>query len=385
MKLTCVVLCREGVLALRPCRQLWGSRVRCWRFCHTHRSGLQGQFISLFLVICYDRVDSSEDPVYGADVSATLTDPDCKVSSSLYFSLLFATTGLTALRIPCTVRTFPPHSQIQTARSDHLFISRFVCYDRVDSSEDPVYGADVSATLTDPDCKVSSSLYFSLFATTGWTARRIPCTERMFPTHSQMQTARSVHLFISRCCLLRPGVDSSEDPVYGADVSATLTDADCKVSSSIYFSLFATIGWTAPRILCTVRTFPPHSQIQTARSVHLFISRCLLRPGGQLRGSRVRCWCFRHTHRSGLQGQIISLFLVLFATTGWTALRIPCTGRMFLPHSQIQTARSVHLFISRFVCYVRVDSFEDPVYGADVSATLTDPDCKVSSRVPDPQ
>ncbi len=117
-----------------------------------------------------------------------------------------------ALRIPCTEQMFPPHSQIQTARSVHLFISRFVCYDRVDSSEDPVYslflvvvcydrvdssedpvyGADVSATLTDPDCKVSSSLYFSLFATTGWTALRIPCTERMFPPHSQIQTARSV-------------------------------------------------------------------------------------------------------------------------------------------------------------------------------------------------
>ncbi len=105
----------------------------------------------------YDRVDSSEDPVYGADVSATLTDPDCKVSSSLYFSL-FAKTEWTALRIPCMGRMFPPHSQIQTARSVHLFISRFVCYDRVDSSEDPVYGADVFTTLTDPDGKVSSSL-----------------------------------------------------------------------------------------------------------------------------------------------------------------------------------------------------------------------------------
>ncbi len=69
------------------------------------------------------------------------------------------------------------------------------------------------------------------------------------------------------------------------------------------------------------------------------------------------------------------------ATTEWTARRIPCTEQMFPPHSQILTARSVHLFISRFVCYDRVDSSEDPVYGADVSATLTDPDCEVSSGV----
>jgi hypothetical protein len=86
--------------------------------------------------------------VYGADVSATLTDPDCEVSSSLYFLLL--------------VR--PPHSQIRIARPVHLFLFLVV---------------STTATLTDPDCKVSSSLYFLLLVR---------------PPHSQIQTARSVHL-----------------------------------------------------------------------------------------------------------------------------------------------------------------------------------------------
>ncbi len=130
----------------------------------------------------------------------------------------------------------------------------------------------------------------------------------------------------------------------------------------------ATTVSTAPRIPCTGRTFPPHSQIQTARSVHLFISRFV---------------CYdRHPHRSGLQGQFISLFLALFATTGGCQLwgsRVRSRCFCHTHRSRLQ-GQFISLFLVLFAT-TGLDSSEDPVYGADVSATLTDPNCKVSSRV----